>query len=150
MSLIKRNHNNGGNAYLPSFTNLVEQFFDDDSIRFPLVNRGKLPAINIKDNKDNYEVEVAAPGLNKDDFKIKLENNVLTISADKEENNEEKNDKYSRREFYHSSFVRSFQFSEQEVDADRIEAKYENGLLRINLPKKEEAKKREPKQINIS
>src|SRR6186713_1912157 len=131
MSLIKRNHNNSGNAYLPSFTNLIEQFFDDDSFRFPMSSRGKLPAINIKDNAENFEVEVAAPGLKKEDFKINLENNVLTISAEQEENKEENNEKYSRREFYKTSFVRSFQLSESDVDADKIEAKYEDGLLKI-------------------
>lgn len=99
-----------------------------------------IPAVNITDEKDDYLVSLAAPGLKKDDFKIDLEGNMLTISCEKEEKKEEKEDKYTRKEYNYSSFQRSFTVPE-EVKQDKIEAKYEDGILKLVLPKKEEARK---------
>ena len=98
-----------------------------------------VPAVNITEKKDQYNVSVAAPGMKKDDFKIDLEGDMLTISAEREETTEEKNKQYNRREYNYSSFTRSFTLPE-EVKRDKIEAKYEDGVLNLVLPKSEIAK----------
>jgi HSP20 family protein len=98
------------------------------------------PAVNIAENKDHYEVSVAAPGLKKNDFNIDVEGNMLTISCEKEDRKEDKNERYTRKEYSYSSFSRSFTLPE-EVIKENIEAVYEDGVLRITLPKTEMAKK---------
>ena len=150
MSLNKNNNQNAVTRNIPSFSNLLEGFFDDDFFKPVTSMRGKLPAVNVKDTNNSYELEVEAPGFNKENFKLNLDNNILTISADHEENKEDNNEKYKKREFSRTSFQRSFQLSENEVDAEKIDAKYENGILKITIPKKEEAKNKQPKTINIS
>ncbi len=108
-----------------------------------------LPSVNIRENTDAYEVEVAAPGFDKKDFKIELNNDVLTISSDKEVKEESKEDeRITKQEFSYQSFTRSFSLPEL-VDDDKITAKYENGILMINIPKKEEAKPKPVQQISI-
>jgi HSP20 family protein len=93
---------------------------------------------------------MAAPGMEKNDFKVELDGNLLTITSEKQNENEVKEgERYSRREFSYQSFQRSFQLPKEVVDADKIEAKYENGVLRLLIPKKEEAKPRPPKMIQI-
>ena len=99
-----------------------------------------IPAVNIAENKDDYRVSLAAPGMKKDDFNIDVEGNMLTISSQREEDKEEKGKKFTRREYSYSSFSRSFTLPE-EVNKEKIEAKYEDGVLHLVLPKKEEAKK---------
>lgn len=109
-----------------------------------------VPAINVFEDPDNFKIEVAAPGLDKKDFKIDLDNNVLTISSEKEYKHEdEKEGKFMRREFGYASFKRSFTLPES-VDAEKIKANYKEGLLYINIPKREEAKQKPPRQISIS
>jgi HSP20 family protein len=109
-----------------------------------------VPAVNVLEDPDNFKIEVAAPGLEKKDFKIDLDNNVLTISSEKEYKHEdEKDGKYMRREFAYASFKRSFTLPES-VDADKIKANYKEGLLYISIPKREEAKQKPPRQISIS
>jgi len=98
------------------------------------------PAVNISENKDHFEVSVAAPGLKKDDFNIDVEDNMLTISCEKEEKKEEKDERYTRKEYNYTSFSRSFTLPE-EVIKDKIEAVYQDGVLRITLPKIEQARK---------
>jgi HSP20 family protein len=100
----------------------------------------KMPAVNVTDNKDNYLVSLAAPGLTKEDFKIDVDGNMLTISSEKEENKEDKEAKYTRKEYSYSSFSRSFTIPEG-VDKEKIDAKYEGGELKLILPKIEEIKK---------
>lgn len=100
----------------------------------------KMPAVNVTDNKDNYLVSLAAPGMKKNDFKIDVEGNMLTISNEKEENKEEKETRYTRKEYNYSSFSRSFTLPD-EVIKDKIEATYEDGVLKLRLPKTEESKK---------
>ena len=112
------------------------QWFDDSRTVSRVAN---MPAVNIKENGSNYTVSLAAPGLNKEDFKIDIENNMLTISSEKEETKEEKEDNYNRREYSYTSFSRSFALPE-DVKPDAIDARYENGELKITLPRKEEAK----------
>jgi len=109
-----------------------------------------MPSINIRETADNYEVEVAAPGMDKKDFKITLDGNLLTISSLKQQSSEETDDRYTRKEFSYQSFQRSFELPKDVVDQDNINARYENGLLHLSIPKKEEAKKQAPKMIEIS
>jgi HSP20 family protein len=107
------------------------------------------PSVNIVENDDFFDVEVAAPGLKKEDFNVEVNKNNLTISARKEEEKEETTEgKVTRSEFNYSSFTRSFYLPET-VDADKITATYHEGILRLQLPKKEEAKVKAPKTINI-
>ena len=100
----------------------------------------KIPAVNVTDNKDNYLVSVAAPGMKKNDFKINIEGNMLSINCEKEETKEEKEKKYTRKEYSYSSFSRSFTLPE-DVLRQKIEATYEDGVLNVKLPKSEESKK---------
>ncbi|MGZ5220894.1 MAG: Hsp20/alpha crystallin family protein [Chitinophagaceae bacterium] len=107
-----------------------------------------VPAVNITEQKNEYRVTMAAPGLKKDDFKIDVDGNMLTISSEKEENKEEKDKKFTRKEYSYSSFSRSFTLPE-EINKEKIEARYEDGVLRISLPRNEEAKKTTAKQITV-
>jgi HSP20 family protein len=110
-----------------------------------------IPAVNIKETNESYEVEVAAPGMTKDDFKVELVGNELTISSEKSHQREDgNNEKYSRKEFSYQSFQRTFNLQKDELDTDKIEAKYENGLLHLVIPKKEEARLKAPRLIQIS
>ncbi len=109
---------------------------------------GDIPAVNIKEENDKFVLEMAAPGMKKDDFQINLDNYQLTISSEKSEKNEEKKDNYTRREFMYSTFSRSFTLPKT-IDVDKIKADYKNGILTVILPKKEEEAKL-TKQIKIS
>jgi HSP20 family protein len=107
-----------------------------------------VPAVNISETKENYQVSLAAPGMKKDDFKIDIDGNMLTVSSEKEDNKEEKDKKFTRKEYNYSSFSRSFTLPE-EVNSEKIEAKYNDGVLKIYLPRKEEVKKSTAKQIAV-
>ena len=149
MSIIKRN-----NEWSP-FTGVFDDLFTRDLWNWGLSNNSTtnttIPAVNIKETGDSFEVEVAAPGMTKNDFKIELDNNTLTISSEKENNYEQKEgERYTRQEFSYQSFQRTFQLPKEVVDADKIQARYENGLLHLVIPKKEEAKQRPPRMIQIS
>jgi HSP20 family protein len=115
----------------------LNEFFDNS--RF-WGRAATMPAVNIIDNQNEYKMSLVAPGLKSEDFKIDVANNMLTISAEKEEKKEEKDERYARREYNYTSFSRSFTLPE-DVKQDAIEAKYEDGVLRLMLPKKEEVKK---------
>lgn len=150
MSLMKRN----GNLFnsLPSMFN--DDFFPRDLFNWGLSNNSNtgttIPAVNIKETVNAFEVEMAAPGMTKKDFRIELENNVLTITSEKDVQHEEKDgEKYSRREFSYQSFQRTFTLPKEVVDEDKIEAKYENGVLHLVIPKKEEAKQKPARMIQI-
>ena len=99
-----------------------------------------VPAVNISENKNHFTLSLAAPGLKKEDFKIDVDGNVLTISSEKEETKEEKKEHYARQEYSYSSFTRSFNLAD-EVNMDKIDATYVDGVLKITLPKREEVKK---------
>jgi HSP20 family protein len=107
-----------------------------------------VPAVNITENKDNFEVSLAVPGLKKDDFKIDVDGNMLTISSEKEESKEEKEKAFTRKEYSYSSFSRSFSLPE-EVNKEKIDARYEDGVLKLILPRKEESKKAISKKIAV-
>lgn len=147
MSLIKRNED------YPMWPKFFNDFFDRDWMDFSTQNFSRtnttLPSINIKEDKDSFEVEMAAPGLEKNDFKIDLDNNLLTISSEKKVENETKeNQKFTRKEFSYQSFSRSFTLPKN-VESDKISAKYENGILKVSIPKIEEDKMKIVKQIEI-
>jgi len=107
------------------------------------------PGVNIVETDQEYLVELAAPGLAKKDFKIDLNKNVLTISSEKEEVNEEKKENFIRREFSYNSFKRSFTLPDT-VNADKIKAEHDNGILTVHIPRKPEAVEKGPRQISIS
>jgi len=124
-------------------------FFDTNGgSMFNHLNPLNLPAVNIAEKKDRFDVSLAVPGMKKEDFNIDVEGNVLTISAEKKEEREEKDERYTRKEFNYSSFTRSFTLPEG-VNKERIDATYENGLLNVALPKTEEAKKAASKHIAV-
>jgi len=135
-----------------SFPSLANGLFDNDIFDDFLkpINRGfSTPAVNITESNEDFRIDVAAPGLKKDDFKIDLHNNILTISSEQKSEEEEKNEKYVRREFSYCGFKRSFSLP-QIVDAERIKASHENGVLKVFIPKREEAKDRGPRAISIN
>ncbi|WP_126973478.1 Hsp20/alpha crystallin family protein [Gynurincola endophyticus] len=147
MSLIKRND------IFNTFPKLFEDFFgrelsDWRNENFSVTST-TIPSVNIKETNNAYEVELAVPGMEKSDFNIELEGNRLIISSSKKQENENKEENYTRREFSYQSFQRSFSLPDNTVDADNIKARYENGLLIIDIPKKENAKKKAPKQISV-
>ena len=107
------------------------------------------PALNIKETDDHYEIELAAPGFDKEDFEITIDNGYLNISAKKSEEQEEKEEEFTRREFSYKEFERSLLLPEN-VAEEEIQAKYKNGILSFNLVKKEIEKKQEPKKVEIS
>ena len=141
------------NIFHPTFSSLFGDFFDKEFSDWRTSNfsptQTTLPAVNIKETDDKFEVFMAAPGMNKQDFKINLDDTLLTISSEKKTENEEKNEKYNRREYSYQSFTRSFTLPKDVVDNSKITAKYENGELHIEIPKKEEAKPIPPKEIEI-
>ncbi len=119
--------------------NLIDEFFGNDWLTTYHPNKwynATSPAVNVVEAKESFRIEVAAPGLNKDDFKISVDNDVLTISSQKEENNEENEEKYTRKEFKYASFSRSFTLSDT-IDAEKISASYKDGVLFVTVPKKE-------------
>ena len=148
MSITKWNNRNGG------MTNLFDDFFSRDLWNWGLANSSStnttLPAVNIRETAEQFEVEMAAPGMNKEDFKIELEGNELRITSEKEQENEmNEGERYTRREFSYQSFQRSFTLPKEVVDVEQINAKYENGVLRLLIPKKEEAKQKPARMIEI-
>ena len=147
MSIIKRNEIFPGLSFF-------DDVFSRDLWNWGTTNNSStnttIPLVNIKEDNENFLVEMAAPGMEKNDFKVELDGNLLTITSEKQNQNEVKEgERYSRREFSYQSFQRSFQLPKDVVDAEKIEAKYENGVLRLLIPKKEEAKPRPPKMIQI-
>ncbi|GAB3502001.1 Hsp20/alpha crystallin family protein [Spirosoma knui] len=146
MNSVMRSNNN-----IPS---LIENFFGRDINDFfnPASSAmHNVPAVNVIEHSDGFRIEVAAPGLKKEDFKLGLNHNNLTISAYQEtqkEEQEKSTEKYARREFSYSSFQRTFTLPSS-IDADAIQASYADGVLTINLPKREEAKVKPPRQIEI-
>ncbi|GAB2811196.1 Hsp20/alpha crystallin family protein [Ferruginibacter profundus] len=150
MTLVKRN----GNLLNP-FPMLFDDFFNRDVFNWNSANfsdtNTTIPAVNIKETAESYEVEVAAPGMTKKDFKVELDGNSLTISSERSNQKEEKDgERYFRKEFSYQSFQRTFNLQKDVVDVDKIEARYDNGLLHLVIPKKEEVKQKPPRLIQIA
>lgn len=146
----------GNGSLFPGIPSLMEDFILRDLIDSSngnwKSNGATLPAVNVGETNDAFTIEVAAPGMKRDDFHVELDNNVLMISANREnKNDEKKNDNlYTRREFSYESFQRSFSLPENRVEGDKISAKYKDGILYITVPKTEDAKVKPPKQIAVS
>jgi HSP20 family protein len=137
----------------PTINNLFNDFFNtelgDWSRHNFSASNTTLPKVNIKEDDNGFLVEMAAPGMEKKDFNIKLENNVLTVSSEKGDESEAEQEKYTRKEFAFQSFQRSFTLPDT-AHVEKTVATYRNGILSIQIPKKEEAKPKPPKSINIS
>jgi HSP20 family protein len=146
--LIKAN----STANLPGWSKWIEEFFNRElpSVFAQNFNTGiTLPRVNITETADDYLVEMAVPGLQKSDFQIDIEKQVLCISSSLEVSEEQEGENYSRREFGYGSFKRSFTLPET-VDDSKIKANYKGGILSIHLPKKEEARKKPARTITVS
>lgn len=146
---------NGNNHVFPEFPSLFDDFLTRDLFQLPFraaSNGNSVPAVNVKETDTAFELEMAAPGMEKKDFKVELEQDTLVISAQKENKTEEKSEdgKYSRKEFSYQSFRRSFNLPEDMVKTDEISANYKEGILHITVPKKEPVKPKSLKQILIS
>ena len=144
-----------GNSF-SSVPSLLNDFFADEWFNSSLANwrtaGANHPAVNVRETNHNFIIDVAAPDMKRDDFKVELDNNILTISSEIEEKQEEKdkNGKFTRREFSYQSFQRSFSLPENKVDGGKISAKYTDGILHIVVPKREEAKIKPARQITVS
>jgi len=145
MTLVKVNNNLGR-----SFDGMMKELFNEfpttvaKTFREDVMN---FPPVNIVEKNASYQVELSAPGFEKADFSIKLEGNVLSIGTEQKEEAKEDNDKVIRKEFTYKGFKRSFTIDEK-IDAENIAAKYENGILKLELPKKE-ILKAGAKEINV-
>ncbi|HEC41527.1 hypothetical protein LCGC14_2305250 [marine sediment metagenome] len=133
-----------------TYPSIFDDFFGTDRYPANYHRNGykSLPAVNISEGDNDFTIEVAAPGLEKKDFKIDLDNDSLTIASIREDNNQETHDNYTRREFRYNNFSRSFTLPEL-VDAGNITASHKNGVLSVNIPKKEEAKAKPARLIAI-
>ena len=141
MNLIQRTSN-------PLFPSLLDEFFGSDTPFSALSNRSHVPSVNISETDTNFELALATPGKTRKDFNVELDDHVLTVSSESKHEDESKTDQYTRREFRYDNFQRSFRLPET-VDTAGIKAKYDNGILTINLPKHEEAIPEPKKQIEI-
>jgi HSP20 family protein len=130
------------NLFEDFFSNLPSRILNEDFSGF----NQSVPA-NVRETANAYLLEVVAPGMDKGDFKVNIDNNILTVSAEKKSEKKDENERQVRREFNYKSFTRSFTIDES-IQNDKIQAKYENGVLYIELPKKEEVKI-SPKEISI-
>ena len=132
---------------------LIDRFFDTDLFDWTSKNYSKtnttLPSVNVKENDNEFGIEVAVPGFDKSDFKIEVHNDMLTISSEKQtEKESEESDRYTKREFSYQAFTRSFTLPET-ADGDNVSANYDQGILTVSIPKKEEAKPKAPRTIEI-
>ena len=147
MSLIKTTKN--GNF----FPSVISDFFDTDKFFNPRwlekEFQNTVPPVNIKENGKEFHIELAIPGFNKSDFKINVEDDILTISAEKKEEKKEDNERFTKREFSYNSFSRSFTLP-QTANGDKIDAKYVDGILQLSVPKKEVTKRLPKREVKIA
>lgn len=130
-----------------NYPSLFNNFFNEyETLASP--NFKSLPSVNILEKEDSFILELAVPGLKKEDFKINFHENKLTISAEKKIENSDSAQKYTKKEFSYNQFQRTFNLP-QIVDIDKIGATYLDGILLVSIPKKEEAKAKEPKLIEV-
>ena len=140
MNLIKRN--------TVPFPSIIDELLKPDWLGGMQSFNHNVPAVNIKETDTSFGIELAAPGKTKEDFNIEIDHNVLTISSETKSENEETQGKYTRKEFNYSSFRRAFTLPET-VNTENINATYENGVLNVALPKKEEALPKPKRLIEI-
>ncbi|QXU43189.1 Hsp20/alpha crystallin family protein [Pedobacter sp. D749] len=137
MTLVKFNPEKKNSSLLPGFNDIFESvlgdtFFNDRRL-------SSVPAVNISESNEAYHIELAAPGLKKEDFKVAVERDMLTISTEQRTENNTEGKIYNRREYSYSAFTRSFTLPES-ANVEQIQAAYTDGVLKLNIPKKEEAK----------
>ena len=144
MTLVKLNNHLGQK----SFSSFVDEFFQELPGSLGKDWNSGFPPVNIHETKDAYHLELNAPGRNKEDFSINVDNGLLTVGFEKKEETKTEDYKTIRKEFSYKTFKRSFNLDER-IDGSAIQAKYENGVLKLYLPKKEQAKE-SAKQIQIS
>ncbi len=137
MTLVKFANGQKTRAVNPFFSDVFDSILNDSFLSDKLSTR--VPAVNIAETENEFQIELAAPGLKKEDFKISVDKNVLSVSADKKTENVEEGKKFSKREYSYNSFTRSFTLPEV-ADHSKIEAEYTDGILKLNVAKKEEAK----------
>ncbi len=142
MNLLERKNN-------LVFPSLLDEFFRPDWNGGIQNLNNTLPAVNIRENETDFKLEFFAPGLDKNDFNIEIDQKTLSISSQKHFENEENNERYSRKEYSFTSFKRTFNLPES-VNVDAIQASYENGVLNISLPKREEALPKPKRMIEIA
>ncbi|PBQ30529.1 heat-shock protein Hsp20 [Sphingobacteriaceae bacterium] len=154
MTLVKSKPNGNGSL----FPRLVNDFFDNDFFNYGLADfngnffknkQAFAPSVNISENTKDFSIEMAAPGLEKKDFKIEVENGLLTVSAEKKQEEKEEKNNYCRREFSYQSFSRSFVVPDNSLP-DKIDAHYQDGILKLTLPKKEETIASLKKEIKVA
>ncbi len=134
----------------PTFTNLFDEFFNlyNSENNRTIPNRSRIPSANIQELDDKYRIELATPGFNKEDIEINIEDNLLTIKSKEEKSKEVSNDNYTMKEFSTCRFSRSFTLPET-IDRDKISARYENGILYLDLAKKVEVQNKAAREIQI-
>ena len=146
-----------GNGSL--FPRVVNDFFETDLFArpnlfdventFPRWGLSITPSVNITEKNKEFEIELAAPGLEKKDFKVEIENGILSVSCEKKQEEKEENENFRRREFSYQSFNRSFELPENSIP-EKIDAHYEHGILKLTLPKREETSVKSRKEIKIA
>jgi HSP20 family protein len=143
-SMMRKDRNETGMTprnMFSDFFNDVDRMFGNEMFVMPMPwnrgSNGSMPAANLRETEKEFAIELAVPGMKREDFEIEMENNVLSISCHKEEKVNEEKDGYKRREYNYSSFNRAFRLPE-EVNTDKIKAQYDNGVLHINVPKARE------------
>ncbi|QEM10274.1 Hsp20/alpha crystallin family protein [Mucilaginibacter rubeus] len=137
MTLVKFNNGLKNTSANPFFSDVFDSLINDSFLSDKLIAR--VPAVNIAETENEFHVELAVPGLKKEDFKINLDKNVLSVAAEKKAENVEEGKKISKREYSYNSFVRSFTLPES-ADQSKIDADYADGILKLTIAKKEEAK----------
>lgn len=141
-AIMKRQH-----PLWSEFPTLFDEMFSEWNTGSTM--RASVPAVNVSETDEAFHLEMAAPGFTKDDFNVELDNDTLTISSEAKSEDKEKKSNYTRREFSYRSFKRSFNLPKNMVDSEKIAAKYEDGILKLELPKMEAAKTKAARTINI-
>lgn len=144
MTLVKTT-----NGLYPSFHTLLDDFWGTNWMPMKERVNATVPAVNIHEDENGYKIEVAAPGYEKSDFSVTIENEMLTIAVEKHEEKQEENSQLTRKEFGYSSFTRRFNIPQELVDTERVEAQYEKGILTLLIPKREEVKPKPARMIEI-
>lgn len=137
--------NNRKQAFFPTINNVFDSFFKDDFF----TTNANIPAFNVKESNDGFVLELAVPGLTKEDFNIELKNGLLSVHTERKVEENTSDEKYIRKGFNYQSFKRAFRLPKS-IDANAVSASYENGVLSLALPKKEEAKVLPARAIEIA
>ena len=134
---------------LRTFPSFMDDIFDNWNVGNLPTDKNTLPAVNIQENENEFIVSLATPGMDKKDFTINVENDVLTISSEKTVETNKEKENYTRREYNYQSFTRNFNLPKDMIDSDKVAAVYKNGELLITLPKREEIKAKPPRMIEV-